>query len=139
MQTTTDNHLPASTPRTLFIAILIFHALGCYFMGLTTLFFDPVLAFQTAFQLEYNPETLGMLQVVIGMELLFLGSIALLGIYWTRKGNRAGIIAGGAVGMYMFLFGFVALFLQGDPQGLYVDSIRGFITMFLGYLALRKE
>lgn len=137
MQTTANNHLPASTSRTLFIAILILHALGCYIMGITTLY-NPQIAIETGFQIAYNPEML-ILGIVIGMELLFLGSIALLGIYWTRKGKRAGVIAGGAVGLYMFLFGWVVFFLLGDTQGLYVDSIRGFITMLLGYLLLRKK
>jgi NO-binding membrane sensor protein with MHYT domain len=134
MPTTTSN-TASKTTQFLFLGILVLHTLGCYIMGITVLF-NPQFAIETGFQIAYNPEMV-ILSVVIGMELLFLGSVALVGIIWTRQGKREGILAGSAVGMYMFLFGFAALFFVGNTQGLLVDSTRGFITLVLGYLMLK--
>jgi hypothetical protein len=122
--------------RYLFIGILALHTLGCYAMGITTLL-NPQVAFESGFQIDYNPE-LTIIGTIIGMELLFLGSIALLGIIWTRKNKKEGIVAGVAVGVYMFLFGFAALIFVGETQALIVDSIRGFLTLVFGYMAYQE-
>lgn len=122
--------------RYLFIGILVLHVLGCYVMGIMTLT-NPQFAIETGFQIPYTTD-LNILTTVIGMELLFLGSIALVGIIWTRKRKIEGIVAGMAVGMYMFMFGIVAFFLLGETQALYVDSIRGFLTLVIGYMAYKE-
>ena len=69
----------------------------------------------------------------------YLGSVALLGIIWTRKNKKEGVIAGVFVGMYMFLFGFVTLILLGETEALFVDSIRGFLTLVLVIWLIRKS
>lgn len=122
--------------RYLFMGILVVHMLGCYIMGIISLTNAPF-AFEIGFQIPYSDQ-LAIIGVVMGMELLFLGSIAFLGIIWTKQGNRYGITMGMAVGMYMFLFGIVAFLLLGRIDGLLVDSIRGFLTLVFGYMAHKE-
>ena len=122
--------------RWLFIALLVVHVLSCYVMGTFSLFNWPF-ALETGFGIPYD-DSLDILGVVIGLELIFLGSIAVLGIYWTRQGQISGIVTGMAVGMYMFMFGIVAFLLLGRIDGLIVDSIRGFLTLIFGWMAYQE-
>lgn len=122
--------------RWLFIALLVVHVLSCYVMGFISLFNWPF-ALETGFGIPYD-DSLAILGVVIGLELIFLGSIALLGIFWTWQGQTSGIVTGMAVGMYMFLFGIVSFLLLGRIDGLIVDSIRGFLTLVFGWMAYRE-
>ena len=66
------------------------------------------------------------------------GSIALLGIFWTRQGNISGVVTGSAVGLYMFIFGIVAFLMLGQTDGLVVDSIRGSLTIIFGIMTYRE-
>lgn len=124
---------PLKIGRILFIGILALHVLSCYILGFTGLANWPY-ALETGFGIPYSPE-LDIIGNVIGLELLFLGTIAVLGIIWTRKGSIPGIIVGTAVGVYMFVFGIVAFLLLGETDGLLIDSIRGFLTFVFGYMA----
>lgn len=94
-------------------------------------------ALETGFGVEFRNE-LEILGLVIGMELLFLGTMALLGFLWTRKGKLIGIYIGSAVGVYMFLFGIVAFIKFGTTDALIVDSIRGALTIIFGYMAFKE-
>jgi hypothetical protein len=127
---------PRKIGQNLFIGFLVIHILSCYFMGMISLV-DPKFAFETGFQMTYNPD-LQIIGIVMGMELLFLGSIALLGVIWTRRKSKYGIYAGVAVGSYMFLFGIVAFLIMGRTDGLIVDSIRGLLTLIFGYMAYQE-
>jgi hypothetical protein len=89
------------------------------------------------FTIPYQPE-FKIIGLIIGMLLLFLGSIAVLGIVWTRKKQLHGIYAGLAVEMHLFLFGIVAFVLMGETDPLWVDSIRGFLTFVFGYMAYKE-
>ena len=122
--------------RSLFIGILILHILGCYVMGAMILI-NPKLALETGFHIHYSQE-LEIISLVIGMELFFLGTMALLGVIWTRKHKLFGVYIGTAVGVYMFFFGIVAFLKLGTTDALVVDSIRGFITIVFGILAYRE-
>lgn len=122
--------------RWLFIALLVVHVLSCYVMGTFSLFNWPF-ALETGFGIPHD-SSLDILGVVVGLELIFLGSIAVLGIYWTRQGQSSGIVTGMAVGMYMFLFGIVSFLLLGRIDGLIVDSIRGFLTLIFGWMAYQE-
>ncbi len=122
--------------RRLFIAILALHVLSCYVLGAISLTNFPF-ALETGFGIPYNTD-LDILGIVIGLELIFLGSIALLGIIWTRKGHISGIVTGTAVGFYMFVFGIVAFLKLGQVDGLIVDSIRGLLTIIFGMIAYRE-
>ncbi len=120
----------------LFIGILILHVVACYFIGLGILT-NPKLALETGFKVTYNAD-IQIISVVVGMQVIFLGSIALLGVIWTRRKSMYGIYAGIAVGLYMFAFGFVSLLKVGTTDGLIVDSSRGFITLIFAYYAYKE-
>ena len=122
--------------RWLFIILLAVHVLSCYVMGFISLINWPF-ALETGFGIPYNND-LAVLGVVIGLELIFLGSIAILGIFWTWQGQLSGIVTGSAVGMYMFMFGIVLFLILGRTDGLIVDSIRGFLTLLFGWMAYRE-
>lgn len=122
--------------RILFIGILILHILSCYVMG-GMILIDPKLFLETGFHIHYTPE-LEIISIVIGMELFFLGTMALLGVIWTRKHKLFGVYIGTSVGVYMFLFGVVAFLKLGTTEALVVDSIRGLITIVFGFLAYRE-
>ena len=120
----------------LFMGILFLHVLGCYVMGFSTLI-NPKFSIETGFKIPYNFD-IQILALIIGMELLFLGSIALLGLIWTKRKSVYGIYTGTAVGLYMFAFGIVAFLKFGTTDGLLVDSIRGFLTLVFAYMAYNE-
>ncbi|MFK7946543.1 MAG: hypothetical protein AB8G11_03050 [Saprospiraceae bacterium] len=119
-----------------FMGFLIFHSLVALGLGFTSLLNFPY-ALETGFQIPHSSE-LDILGLTIGLELLFLGAMAILSFIWTRKGKIEGTITGIAVGTYIFTFGIVAFLKFGDPQPLYVDSIRGFLTLVFGYIAYKE-
>lgn len=119
-----------------FLIILVLHVLACYGIGIIALV-NPAFAAETGFQLVYS-DSLKIPLIIIGMEVLFLGSIALLGIIWTRRGSVYGIYAGASVGIYMLVFGFVLFMLEGRTDGLLVDSTRGIITLIAAYFAHKE-
>lgn len=122
--------------RLIFSAILLLHVIACFAIGSTALI-NPEFGSKTGFQLEYTA-SLQIPLIIIGMEVLFLGSIALLGFIWTRRGSVYGIYTGAAVGVYMFVFGFALFLLEGRTDGLLLDSSRGIITIIAAFLALRE-
>ncbi|MDG1332444.1 MAG: hypothetical protein P8P74_08945 [Crocinitomicaceae bacterium] len=122
--------------RILFTIILVLHVIGCYVMGIAIIA-DTETAMITGFGVNYADD-LEIVGLVIGMELLFLGTMALLGILWTRKQKLTGIYIGSAVGVYMFLFGIVACIKFGTTDALIVDSIRGFLTIVFGYMVYKE-
>lgn len=122
--------------RRIFVALLIVHSIVALGFGFTSLLNFPF-ALETGFQIPYSSE-LEILGVVMGLELLFLGGIASLSLIWTVKGKPEGTITGIAVGIYIFIFGIVAFLKFGETQALYVDSIRGALTIIFGYMAYRE-
>jgi|GEM_PF-6627314 len=127
---------PRKTGQYLLMGILVLHLLGCYFMGFSSLV-SPEFAFESGFQIPFEPK-LDIIALVIGMELLFLGSMALMAIIWIRRKNIYGVYLGSAVGMYMTMFGIVAFFMLGRTDGLMVDTIRGVITLVFAYMAYKE-
>ena len=124
------------TGQYLFMAILTLHALLCYFMGFSTLF-NPSFSVKSGFNIDYTSD-MKVLALVIGMELLFLGSIAILGIIWTKRKSFYGIYAGAAVGLYMLAFGIIAFLKFGTTEALMIDSIRGLLTLIFAFIAFKE-
>lgn len=122
--------------RYVFIALLSINGLIALGFGVTALFNFPY-ALETGFNIPYSSE-LDMLGIVMGMELLFLTGIGILSIFWISKGKIAGTVTGIATGSYLFIFGPVAFIKTGDPQALYVDSIRGILTIIFGIMAYQE-
>ena len=120
----------------IFIALLIINSIVALGFGFISLFNFPF-ALETGFQIPYS-STLEILGMVMGLELLFLGGIAILSLIWTIKGKLEGIITGTAVGIYIFIFGIAAFLKFGETQALYVDGIRGLLTIIFGYMAYKE-
>jgi len=127
---------PRKVGQCLFIGILVLHLIACAVLGFISLT-NPQLAFETGFQMPFDPD-LRIFSVIIGMQVTFLGSMALLGIIWTRRKSLYGIYVGTAVGIYLLVFGFIALLILGDSNGLIVDSSRGLVTLIFAYMAFKE-
>jgi hypothetical protein len=123
--------------RRILVALLIVHSFVALGFGFTSLLNFPF-ALETGFQIPYSSE-LEILGVVMGLELLFLGGIASLSLIWTIKGKLEGTITGIAVGIYIFIFGIVAFLKFGETQALYVDGIRGVLTIIFGSMAYKEN
>lgn len=119
-----------NTIKYLFMITLGIQTLTGLLFGLTALLNFPF-ALETGFNVPYNDD-LAILGILIGLALLFIGSISLLSIILIRKGNIAGVITGLAVGVYVFLFGIVAYLALGQTDALIIDGLRGAITIMLG-------
>lgn len=119
-----------------FIGLLGLQALVELVIGVTLLFGFPT-ALESGFGITYSSE-LDILGVALGLYLLLLTGLLLLSMVWTIKGNNAGTTLGIITGFFLFAFGLVSFLKLGDTQALFVDSIRGIITIIFGLMA-RKE
>ncbi len=57
---------------------------------------------------------------------------------WTIKGNYYGTTIGIIVGVFLLTFGLVTFLKFGDIQALYIDSLRGLLTIIFGYMAFKE-
>lgn len=124
-----------SISRRIFIGLMALHAFVAIGLGSTSLINFPY-ALETGFGITYSPD-LDVFGILIGLQLLLLGAWSILSILWTNRRKAAGVVVGIFVGTYIFAFGVMAFAKFGDPQPLYVDSIRGFLTVVIGMLAYR--
>ncbi len=120
----------------LFVGILILQAILELGLGLALLFnFSTTL--ETGFGITYSNE-LDILGVALGLYLLLLTTLLILSGVWTHKSNRSGITLGIINGVFLFTFGVTVFMKFGDVQSLYIDSLRGLITIALGYMASKE-
>jgi hypothetical protein len=122
--------------RQLFIGLLGIQGLGEFGIGLMLLFNFPE-TLKSGFGITYSNQ-LDILGVALGLYLLLLTTLMVLSIVWTIKGKLPGITIGMIVGVFLFSFGIVAFIKTGDIQALYVDSIRGVLTIIFGYMAYQE-
>ncbi len=120
----------------LFIGILSLQALLELAIGATLLINFPT-AIESGFGITYSSE-LEILGIALGLYLLLLTTLMILSIVWTSKSNLSGTTLGIILGVFLLTFGVTAFLKLGDPQPLYIDSLRGLITIVTGYMA-RKE
>ncbi|MFT5849737.1 MAG: hypothetical protein ACI9H6_000552 [Patiriisocius sp.] len=122
--------------RYIFLSTLGLEAVAGFGIGLLALLNFP-LALKTGFGIPHT-ENLDVLGIIIGLALIFIGSMCLLSIKWTLQGDGKGVILGIGTGIYIFSFGFLAFALLGDVQALLIDSIRGALTIIFG-ISLYKQ
>ena len=135
-----ESNFSTTTPKKiwkrLFIGILILQAILELGLGLALLFnFSTTL--ETGFGITYSSE-LDILGIALGLYLLLLTTLMILSSIWTHKSNRSGITLGIITGVFLFTFGLTAFMKFGDVQPLYIDSLRGLITIALGYMASKE-
>jgi hypothetical protein len=58
-----------------------------------------------------------------------------LSIVWTHRANYAGIVIGMLAGTFLLSFGIAVFLKTGDTQAIFVDSIRGWLTIFFAHMA----
>ena len=120
----------------IFITLLAINGLIAFALGATTLINFPF-ALETGFGIPYSAE-LDVLGLVMGCQLIFLGVMITLSIIWTRQGKTAGTTIGIAVGTYLLAFGLLAFLRLGDTTALYVDCVRGVLTIVAAVFAYRE-
>ncbi len=87
--------------------------------------------------LNYS-EDMSQLGGTLGMNVLFLGLVLILSIYWIYKKNRSGVSLAIFIGLFVASAGIFS-FSQGVLEGLTMDVPRGMIILVLGYLIQRKD
>ncbi len=124
----------------LFIGILMVQAILELGLGVTLLIDFPT-ALESGFGITYSNE-LDILGLALGLYLLLLTALMILSSVWTLKSNHSGITIGVIIGIFLFVFGAATFLKFGDLQALMVDSLRGLLTIILGYMAgkeLKKQ
>ncbi|MFK8054763.1 MAG: hypothetical protein AB8F78_01480 [Saprospiraceae bacterium] len=125
-----------SIATSFFIALMVIHAVVEIGVGLAGLINFQV-ALEQGFKIQYTPD-LEILGLVIGLQLLLLGALSILSILWTRQKKSAGPVVGLFVASYILIFGLMAFFRFGEVQALYIDSLRGSLTVIFGFLAYKE-
>ena len=129
----TTTNTPKKLWRRLFIGILSLQAILELGIGATLLFNFPT-ALESGFGITYSNE-LDILGIALGLYLLLLTALMILSGVWTNRANHSGITIGIIVGVFLFVFGLVTFMKFGDIQGILVDSLRGLLTIVIGYMA----
>ncbi len=74
----------------------------------------------------------------LGMNVLFLGIVLFLSIYWIYLNNRSGVSLAMLFGLYVVIAGIVS-YSQGVSEGLTMDAPRGIMILVLGYFVQRQD
>lgn len=123
--------------KSLFYVLLGFHALYQLNFGLMTVINPQSL--EALFDFQYQATSSSFLLVLIlAFGQFFLAAMSVLSIYWTRKHYQSGIILGIALGFYFLLLGISGIALADGRIVLYIDVIRGALTVLFGFIILTK-
>lgn len=87
--------------------------------------------------LNYS-EDMSQLGGTLGMNVLFLGMVLILSMYWIYQKNRSGVSLAIFIGLFVAIAG-VFSYSQGVQEGLTMDVPRGMIILVLGYLIQRQD
>ena len=116
-----------------FLAINALMQIGMGIMMLVN--FEEVVT--SMFNLSYHQD-MAAIGLVLGMNVLFLGIMIALSIFWIFKGENKGVSLGMLFGWIAITAGIVS-FSQGTSEGLIIDVPRGIIILVLGYLIHRQD
>jgi len=118
------------------IVFLVINALMQIAMGIMMLQdFEQVAT--SMLNLNYS-EDMSKLGGTLGMNVLFLGMVLILSIYWVYQKNRSGVSLAMFVGLYVVIAGIFS-YSQGVSEGLTMDVPRGMIILVLGFLINRQD
>ena len=92
----------------------------------------------TNFGVRHQPD-MGILQLIMMYNLVLSATICLWSVVWIRKGNTAGIQAGTTVGLLIFIVSFIVFVQYNRIDMLLFDSVRAFLMVILGVLALKEH
>ena len=114
------------------MVIILLQALFELAIGFTLLFDLPMA--MANFNTPYSSD-MEVLGLTLGLYLFLLTTLMVLSFVWVRKSNAAGITLGIIIGIFLMSFGVGMLIKFGETQAIFVDGLRGGLTMFLAYMA----
>lgn len=135
MRNNLENNVSRSPLTLVFLILLALQAVMELVIG-GGMLADFQLSVEMGFNLTYVSD-MDIFGIALGLQLILLTVMLIFSIIWTNQGNKAGPIVGIAAGMYFLAFGIMAFAKFGDPQPIYVDSIRGLITVIMGYMVYK--
>jgi hypothetical protein len=90
-----------------------------------------------SFDITYTSE-LDSLGLTSGGLFILMAVLSAISILWLVRGKLEGIVVPVGYAIFLFALGFMVLARLGQTNVLYVDSIRGFLTMVAGFFAYRE-
>jgi hypothetical protein len=75
--------------------------------------------------------------VTSGGLFILLAFLSVISIIWLVRGKTEGIVVPVSYATFLFALGLMVLVRQGRTDILYIDSIRGLLTMVAGFFAYR--
>lgn len=82
----------------------------------------------------YSPD-MEVLGLTLGLYLFLLTTLMVLSFIWIRKSNPAGVILGIIIGLFLISFGIGMVIKFGNTQAIFVDGLRGGLTILFAYIA----
>jgi hypothetical protein len=121
--------------RNVFIGFAGFNGLIAGLLGVMTLVNMP--AIFASLGVTYSSQ-LDMIGLIAGGLFSLIAILSGISILWLVQGKLEGILVPVGYATFLFILGFMVLLWTGQTNILYVDSIRGFLTMVAGYFAYQE-
>jgi len=120
----------------IFYGLLGLHALYQLGFGATTLV-NPQSLLAFGFNPQAAPESY-LVVLMLAFAQFFLTVTAILSIYWTHQGKPSGAILGISLGVYFLLLGIAGVWAVDQLVTLYIDIVRGLLTIVSGYAVFKN-
>ena len=133
--TYTANGASRKIARNIFIALAAINGLIALLLGIMTLVNMPGVF--ASLGVTYSSE-LASIGLISGGHFILLGILSAISILWLVRGKLEGILVPIGHATFLFALGFMVLARLGQTDILYIDSIRGFLTMLAGFFAYRE-
>jgi hypothetical protein len=133
--TRTASNSSRKIARNIFIALTAINALVALGLGSMTLV--NMQGVFESFGVTYTRE-LDSMGLASGGLFILLGILSAISILWLVRGKLEGIVVPVGYAIFLFALGFMVLARVGQTNVLYVDSIRGFLTVVAGFFAYRE-
>lgn len=131
----TANSTSRKIARNIFIALAAMNGLVALVLGIMTLV--NMQGVFESFGITYTRELESIGLPAAGLFIL-IAILAAISIIWIVQGKIEGILVPIGHATFLFALGFMAFARLGQTDILYIDSIRGFLTMVAGFFAYRE-
>jgi hypothetical protein len=133
--TDTPSSASRKIARNILIALTALNALFALVVGILTLV--NMQGVFEGFGITYTRELESIGLPAAGL-LILIAVLAFISIFWLVQGKIEGILVPFGHATFLFALGFMAFARLGQTDILYIDSIRGFLTMVAGFFAYRE-
>jgi hypothetical protein len=133
--TNTASSASRKIARNIFIALTGINGLVALALGIMTLV--NMRGVFESFGITYSSQ-LDTIGLTAGGLFSLIAILSGISIYWVVRGKVEGILVPIGYATFLFALGLMVLAWTGQTNVLYVDSIRGFLTMIAGYFAYRE-